>query len=415
MLFGGSRSGKTFLILRAQMTRALAYESRHAVLRYRFNHLKASVIYDTLPKMTELCWPGLWAECKLDKTDWFLKLPNGSEFWFGGLDDKERTEKILGNEYADIFFNECSQIPWASRETAITRLAQKTPLRLKAYYDCNPPDDAHWTAKMFVDKQAPDTRAPLNRPENYAALQMNPADNLENLAEGYMDELDNLSAAKRARFRDGLFSKSNADALWNVAMIDRARYVGALPEMIRIVVAVDPSGCSGDEDKRSDEIGIVVVGLGIDGRGYVLEDASGRYGPEGWGNIAVSCYDRYEADAIVGEINYGGAMVGQVIRAVRKGIPFREVHASRGKAVRAEPVSVLFEKDEFRMAGEFPDLEEQMTSMTTHGYKGSKSPDRLDAMVWGASDLFPKLIRSRDKKNRVPRVVGLAGYDVHAH
>lgn len=163
MLYGGSRSGKTFALVRALLIRALAHKSRHAILRYRFNHIKASIIYDTLPKVLELCFPGVAEKSRLDKTDWFYMLPNGSEIWFGGLDDKERTEKILGQEYATIYLNECSQIPWQSRCMAMTRLAQNTPLRLKAYYDCNPPSAAHWTYRVFVEKRDPDKRTPFKK------------------------------------------------------------------------------------------------------------------------------------------------------------------------------------------------------------------------------------------------------------
>src|ERR1700743_3618977 len=135
MLYGGSRSGKTFTTSGPIIPRGLAHKSRHAVLRYRFNHLKGSVIYDTLPKVMDLCFPGVADLSHMDKSDWFYKLPNGSEVWFGGLDDKERTEKILGQEYASMFLNECSQIPWASRNMAITRLAQSTELTLSAWHD----------------------------------------------------------------------------------------------------------------------------------------------------------------------------------------------------------------------------------------------------------------------------------------
>lgn len=123
MLFGGSRSGKTFLHVRNVALRALkAKSSRHAILRFRFNHIKTSIILDTFPKVMKLCFSGV--EYQLNKTDWFATLPNGSEIWFGGLDDKERTEKILGQEYATLYLNECSQIPWGSVGIAITRLAQ---------------------------------------------------------------------------------------------------------------------------------------------------------------------------------------------------------------------------------------------------------------------------------------------------
>ena len=106
MLFGGSRSGKTFLIIYAIVIRALKSKgSRHVALRFRFNAIKASIIFDTFPKVMKLCFPGV--EYNINKTDWIATFKNGSEIWFGGLDDKERTEKILGQEYSTIFLNEC--------------------------------------------------------------------------------------------------------------------------------------------------------------------------------------------------------------------------------------------------------------------------------------------------------------------
>lgn len=412
MLYGGSRSGKTFLIMRAIVMRALAHKSRHACLRYRFNHIKASIIYDTLPKVMELCFPGVADHCKLDKSDWFYTLPNESEIWFGGLDEKERTEKILGQEYASLFLNECSQIPWTSRNMAITRLAQNTPLRLRAFYDCNPPGDAHWTCRVFLHKLDPDTRKPLAEPDNYVATVMNPRDNLNNLPAEYLKELESLPERQRMRFLLGQFTSSLDNALWTVESIDNARHDGGLPDMQRIVIAVDPSGASGEEDKRSDEVGIVVVGLGVDGRGYVLEDLSGRHGPRQWGQIVATAFDRHDADCVVAEVNYGGAMVGEVMRTARPRTPFREVRASRGKWVRAEPVALLFDQKKAMLAGRFPELEDQMLSMTTAGYMGDRSPDRLDAAVWGLTELFPALARGKKKTAVVHQ--GASGYRPHA-
>src|SRR5581483_5465211 len=166
MAFGGSRSAKTFAFLRAIAFRALAAEgSRHAVLRFRLNHVKASVIADTWPKMLRLCYPDVNVD--LDKADFIARFPNRAEVWFGGLDDKDRPEKILGQEHATIFLNECSQIPLASRNIAVTRLAQlahhdvgakRRALRLKMFYDCNPPLKTHWTYQVFIAKQDPDSR-----------------------------------------------------------------------------------------------------------------------------------------------------------------------------------------------------------------------------------------------------------------
>jgi phage terminase large subunit len=124
LLVGGSRSGKTFLVVRNLVMRALkAPNSRHAMFRFRFNSIKSSVVLDTFPKVMREAFPGV--AFKLDKTDWFAAFENGAQLWFGGLDDKDRTEKILGMEFATIALNECSQIPYASRNIALTRLAQQ--------------------------------------------------------------------------------------------------------------------------------------------------------------------------------------------------------------------------------------------------------------------------------------------------
>ena len=402
MLFGGSRSGKTFLLMRAILLRALKGKaSRHAILRYRFSHVKASVILDTLPKVLDCCFPDLpGLSSALNKSDWFYTLPNRSEIWFGGLDDKERTEKILGSEFATLYLNECSQIPLSSRNIAMTRVAQKIDgLRQKIYYDCNPPAVGHWTHRIFEAGIDPGTMQPLPNPAMFASLRMNPSDNMDNLDQDYIDELEALPDRMRRRFLLGLWGSALDDALWTSETLDRWRHMsGELPLMKQIVIAVDPSGASGDEDERSDEIGIIVAGLGEDGNAYVLEDLSGRHGPggeSGWGKIATDAFDRWEANRIVAEVNYGGAMVEAVIKAARPGVPFRRVTATRGKVVRAEPVATLYEQGKVRHVGRLSRLEDQLLSMTTAGFIGDKSPDRLDALVWAISDLFPKLTRRK--------------------
>ncbi len=408
MAYGGSRSGKTFGFVRGVLIRALAHRSRHAMLRYRFNHIKASIIFDTLPKVMELCFPGVAEHSKMNKEDWFYTLPNGSEVWFGGLDDKERTEKILGQEYATIYLNECSQIPYASRNMAMTRLAQNTPLRLKAYYDCNPPGMAHWTYRLFIEKRDPDRRTGLANPDNYASIIMNPNDNRENLPASYIEELAGMSEAMRRRFLLGQFADVSESALWTLELLDQQRIVdGKVPDMARIVIAIDPSGVAGEEDKRSDEVGMVVVGLGRDGKGYVLEDLSGRMAPAQWGALAVSAYERHEADCIVAEENFGGAMVQEIIRAAKPGVPYRGVKASRGKVVRAEPIATLFEQQKVSLVGRFEALEDQLCAMTTAGYVGSRSPDRADAMIWGLASLFPAMTKRDDGPNYRPPVVNV--------
>ena len=199
LAFGGSRSGKTFKFVRSVLIRAAkAPKSKHAILRSKFNHCKQSIWYDTLPKVLET-FPDL--PIKENKDMWYLELPNGSQIWIGGLDDAERVEKILGNEYSTIYFNECSQIPYHSITTALTRLAENRGLRLKAYYDQNPPSPAHWSYKLFIEHIMPADKDRKVSKDNYVSLLMNPTDNAENLPPGYIDDiLDSLPAEKRRRF-----------------------------------------------------------------------------------------------------------------------------------------------------------------------------------------------------------------------
>jgi hypothetical protein len=409
MLRGGSRSGKTFILIRALVQRAInAPGSRHAVFRFRFNHVKTSVWSDTLPKVLKLCFPGVPA--RFDKTDFYVELPGGSQIWIGGLDDKERVEKVLGQEYASLYFNESSQIPWNSIETAMSRLAQKvdlapaiaaatgrTHLALKAYFDCNPPSKLHWSYQLFRQHLKPGTKEALPNPDDYAEMLINPDDNRDNLPEEYFGVLAGMSAAKRLRFERGEWASEVNGALWTledrdtesgrIPGIDSARVkADQKPDMRRIVVAVDPSGTKGDDS--GDDIGIVVAGVGIDGRGYVLEDATCQLSPDGWGRRSVEMFHRHHADRILGERNFGGAMVEFVIKTADKLVPYKEVVASRGKVVRAEPIAALYEQGKVSHVGHLPDLEDQMCNFTASGYVGEGSPDRADALVWALTELM---------------------------
>lgn len=405
MLFGGGRSGKTFLNVRNVIMRALkAPGSRHLIVRFRFNHCKQSIILDTFPKVMQLCFPQVSYD--LSKTDWYAKLPNGAEIWFGGLDDKERTEKLLGLEYVTIYLNECSQISWTSREMIVTRLAQLVmqvmgdrpvvPMKLRMYYDCNPPSKSHWTFRLFKQKVNPETREAISDPENYVSFQMNPRDNIENLSPEYLKTLAGLSTRMRRRFEEGEFADANPNALFDEADIDKWRVLdGKLPQFVRVVVGVDPSG-SGDEDNvDNDEIGIGIAALGSDGNAYVIEDCSLKAGPNTWGKVATDAYERQKADVIVGEINYGGEMVATTIQTARPRTPFKKVTATRGKAVRAEPFSALYEQGKVRHVGYFPKLEDELCAMSTIGYTGQGSPNRADAIIWALTELFPSLVEGK--------------------
>jgi len=173
-------------------------------------------------------------------------------------------------------------------------------------------------------------------------------------------------------------------ALWTRNLLDACRVPADLQRPYRrIVVAVDPAGGS---SRGNAETGIIVAGIGHDGHGYVLQDLSGRHSPERWAYAAVTAFQDFGADRIVAERNYGGEMVEATIRSVAPNVPVRMVQASRGKAVRAEPVVALFEQHRVHMAGFFPGMEDQLCSWDPMA--AAASPDRLDALVWAITDLM---------------------------
>lgn len=177
-------------------------------------------------------------------------------------------------------------------------------------------------------------------------------------------------------------------ALWSLGQIDAYRVKTQPEEMGRILVAVDPATTATD---KSDEHGIIVAGISGQ-EGYVLHDGSLSGSPLDWARRAISLHDSYGADGVVVEKNQGGDMVAHTLRSVRPNLNVIEVWAARGKHIRAEPIAALYEQGRIRHVGAFAQLESQMTQMTQHGYEGDGSPDRLDALVWAMSELFPDMI-----------------------
>ncbi|KRC79961.1 DNA-packaging protein [Sphingomonas sp. Root241] len=184
---------------------------------------------------------------------------------------------------------------------------------------------------------------------------------------------------------DGELLEDVQGALWTRALIERVR-VQAAPELERVIVGVDPPASAG-----GDACGIVAVGLGRDGRGYVIEDATvSGVSPEGWARAVAKCAARCGADRVVAEKNQGGEMVASVLRGADTGLPVTLVHASRGKSARAEPVALLYEAGKVLHARAFPELEDELCGLQAGGgYEGpGRSPDRADALVWAMTELM---------------------------
>jgi phage terminase large subunit-like protein len=209
-------------------------------------------------------------------------------------------------------------------------------------------------------------------------------DNAANLAPSALEQLRAKYEGTRLG-RQELYAELLDDipgALWTRDSIITA---GIPADLARVVVAVDPSGANGDGE--GDSIGIVTAAKGLDGRFYVLEDATCDLGPAGWGRRSVERYHHHRADMIVAERNFGGAMVESVIRTADRNARVKLVTASRGKSVRAEPIAALYEQGRVTHAPGLTELESQMMSMTLTGYMGDGSPDRVDALVWALSEL----------------------------
>jgi len=213
-------------------------------------------------------------------------------------------------------------------------------------------------------------------------------DNADNLAPAFLDSIVRRYAGTRLG-RQELEAELLDDvpgALWSRDAIEAAR-VAAAPDLSRIVVAIDPAASAGE---GADETGIVVAGLAHDGQVYVLDDRSGRMSPRAWALKAVAAYKSFAADRIVAEVNNGGDMVEATLRSVESDAPFRALRASRGKAIRAEPVAALYEQGRVHHVGCFAALEDQLCGFTADFDRAASgtSPDRLDALVWAVTDLM---------------------------
>jgi len=213
------------------------------------------------------------------------------------------------------------------------------------------------------------------------------------LAKNFLEEVRARYANTRLGRQelDGVLLEDTEGALWTMAGLDQHRVIRDLPEFDRIVVAVDPpvTGHKGSDECGIVAVGVVAQGAPADWRCVVLEDASvSAASPSQWAEAALAAMERHQADRLVAEVNQGGDLVESVIRQIDPNVPFRAVRATRGKSARAEPVAALYEQGRVVHTGGMIELEDQMCRMTTQGYEGKGSPDRVDALVWALHELI---------------------------
>ena len=304
------------------------------------------------PSLRKVVWPNgaqalLFSSDEPDR----LRGPQGDTVWIDELCAMRQAQEVLDNMYFGLRVGKDPRC-----------LITTTPRPLKCF-------------KALLARDGQDVV--VTRSSSFA--------NRENLAPAFFSQIVTKYAGTRLG-RQELEAELLTDtpgALWHLERIEELRVHAAPQPLKRVVVAIDPAVTHGPD---SDETGILVVGLGADGCGYVLDDLSGRYPPEEWARRAIQAYRTHSADRIVGEVNNGGALVEHTLRSVDAAIPFTAVHASRGKLVRAEPVSALYEQGRVHHVGVFGPLEDQMTSYD--GSRSGSSPDRLDALCWAVSQLM---------------------------
>lgn len=238
----------------------------------------------------------------------------------------------------------------------------------------NPSYKSHWIYKKFI----------VNKRKDTTYIETTYLDNKENLSDSFLQTAEQTRQENFHRYEHLFLGKWLDDAeglLWNRPILERAR-ITTKPDLKRIVVAIDPAVTA---NMDSDETGIIICATDHHGKGYVLEDLSGKYSPNEWGVIAKTAFDRWNCDCVVAEKNQGGDMVESVLRSMGVKYRVKLVSATRGKYVRAEPIYSLYEQHKIYHVGHFPLLESQM--ITFDPDKG-KSPDRVDALVWGMTELM---------------------------
>lgn len=380
--YGGRGSGKSHFFAEAAVERCVIHPGTRVVcVREVQRSLKESV-KRLIEDKIEALGVGDRFRIRNDR----IMTQGGGVILFQGMRD-HTAESIKSLEGFDVGYVEEAQT-LTSRSLEFLRPTIRKP-ESELWFSWNPRHASDPVDQLF--------RGPVPPPDS-AIVRVSYRDNrwfpdvLEQ--ERAYDELN--SRARYGHVWLGEYEPAAIGAIWDRLTLHSNRR-DAAPAMTRIVVAIDPAVSN---EAGSDEHGIIVAGIGEDGRGYVLEDASCHGGPRDWAQRAIATFDRHEADAIVVEVNQGGDMVKHTLQSIRRGVPIIEVRATRGKHVRAEPISALYSLGTISHVGAFPTLEDQMCLMTASGYAGEGSPDRVDALVWAFTQLFPKLTRRVDATSK---------------
>lgn len=388
-VWGGRGSGKSHAFAELLVEKAMMKAGLHAVcvreIQKDLKHSAKKLIEDKIRKF------GVQQHFNiLDKE---IKTPGGGVIIFQGMQD-HTADSIKSLESFDVAWIEEGQTI-SSRSLELLRPSLRAP---------GSEIWASWNPRNASDPIDTFFRGPTPFPGSIclkANYDSNPWFTAELEEERSHDERSN--PVRYAHIWLGEYEPAAVGALFDRLTLHRNRRHEP-PTLKRIVVAVDPNISS---EPGADETGVIVCGLGEDGRGYVLEDATVKGGPTDWARRAVVMFDKWDADGVVIETNQGGEMCRLTLRTVRPTLPVVEVHATRGKHVRAEPIAALYATDRVSHVGTFPELENELCLITASGFDGSGSPNRADALVWGMAHLFPAMTKKVEtNKPKLPKPSG---------
>jgi phage terminase large subunit-like protein len=377
--YGGRGSGKSHYFATAMVLAAARKPGfRGLCVREVQKSLQESAKRLIEDKIQQLGLPGFEALRSETKT------PGGGVISYVGMAD-HTAESVKSLEGYGVAWVEEAQT-LSSRSLELLRPTIRAP-GSELWFSWNPRNTADPVDEFFRGPMPPDNA--VIRKVNYSDNPFFPAE-----LDGEREQDRIAKPGRYAHIWLGEYEPMAVGAIWDRANFSQYRRNEA-PDIERVVVAVDPAVSS---EPRSDEHGIIVAGLGADRRGYVLDDFSGRGSPRQWAERAIAAYDKHDADAIVIEVNQGGDMVRHTLESVRPGVRIVEVRATRGKHVRAEPISAIYALGRVSHVGTFEQLENQMCLMTAAGYEGDGSPDRVDALVWAFTELFPDINTTKNRE-----------------
>lgn len=373
LVTGGRGSGKSFTVTLFLLN--LTYETGHVILFTRWTLTSAfiSIIPEFIDKIELMNKQG---DFEVTQSEIINKV-TGSRILFRGIKTSQGTATANLKSIAGVTTFILDESEELNDEDVFDRIdlsirAVDKPNRVILVM--NPSYKSHWIYSRFVRQKT----------DNCTYIHTTYLDNQRNLSQSFLDQAERVKRENLHRYEHLFLGKWLDDAdglLWSRPLLEKAKIV-TKPNLDRIVVAIDPA-VSANMD--SDETGIVVLGKDTNGKGYVLEDLSGKYSPNEWAKVASQAFKNWDADCIVAEKNQGGDMVESVLRAQNGTARIKLVTATKGKFVRAEPIYSLYEQNKIFHVGSFPILEKQMVTFDPD--KG-KSPDRVDALVWGFTELM---------------------------